>query len=44
MTLRVLGAIAELERSLIAERTVAGLREARRKGKRLGSNALARSS
>jgi DNA invertase Pin-like site-specific DNA recombinase len=36
MTFHVLGAIAELERSLIAERTVAGLREARRKGKRLG--------
>jgi len=31
-----LGAVAELERSLIAERTVAGLREARRRGKRLG--------
>jgi DNA invertase Pin-like site-specific DNA recombinase len=28
--------VAELERSLIRERTVAGLREARRKGKRLG--------
>ena len=36
MTFHVLGAIAELERSLIAERTIAGLREARRKGKRLG--------
>ena len=36
MTFHVLGAVAELERSLIAERTVAGLREARRKGKRLG--------
>jgi len=36
MTFHVLGAVAELERSLIAERTVAGLREARRRGKRLG--------
>jgi DNA invertase Pin-like site-specific DNA recombinase len=32
----ILGAVAQLERSLIAERTIAGLREARRKGKRLG--------
>jgi DNA invertase Pin-like site-specific DNA recombinase len=36
MTFHVLGAVAELERSLIAERTVAGLREARRRGRRLG--------
>ena len=33
-------AIAELERSPIAERTVAGLREARRKGERLGRPCL----
>lgn len=32
----VLGAIAELERSLIVERVKAGLRNARAKGKRLG--------
>jgi DNA invertase Pin-like site-specific DNA recombinase len=32
----VLGAVAELERSLIAERVQAGLRNARAKGKRLG--------
>ena len=32
----VLGAVAELERSLIAERARAGLRNARAKGKRLG--------
>src|ERR1700685_1593837 len=32
----VLGAVAELERSLIAERVKAGLRNARAKGKRLG--------
>jgi DNA invertase Pin-like site-specific DNA recombinase len=31
-----LGAVAELERSLIAERVRAGLRNARAKGKRLG--------
>lgn len=30
------GAVAELERSLIAERVRAGLRNARAKGKRLG--------
>jgi DNA invertase Pin-like site-specific DNA recombinase len=36
LVFHVLGAVAELERSLIAERTVAGLKEARRKGKRLG--------
>jgi DNA invertase Pin-like site-specific DNA recombinase len=32
----VLGAVAELERSLIAERVCAGLRNARAKGTRLG--------
>ncbi|MGB6624085.1 MAG: recombinase family protein, partial [Candidatus Acidiferrales bacterium] len=32
----VLGAVAELERSLIAERVRAGLRNARAKGKKLG--------
>jgi DNA invertase Pin-like site-specific DNA recombinase len=32
----VLGAVAELERSLIVERVKAGLRNARAKGKRLG--------
>ena len=32
----VLGAVAELERSLIAERVRAGLRDARVKGRRLG--------
>ncbi len=36
MTFTVLGAVAELERSLIAERVKAGLRNARAKGKRLG--------
>jgi DNA invertase Pin-like site-specific DNA recombinase len=36
MVFTVLGAIAELERSLIAERVKAGLRNARAKGKRLG--------
>jgi DNA invertase Pin-like site-specific DNA recombinase len=36
LVFHVLGAVAELERSLIRERTVAGLKEARRKGKRLG--------
>jgi DNA invertase Pin-like site-specific DNA recombinase len=36
MILIVLGAVAELERSLIAERVRAGLRNARAKGKRLG--------
>ena len=35
-TVLVLGAVAELERSLIAERVRAGLRNARAKGKRLG--------
>ena len=36
MIFTVLGAVAELERSLIAERVRAGLRNARSKGKRLG--------
>src|SRR6202795_3592064 len=36
MIFRVLGAVAELERSLIVERVRAGLRNARAKGKRLG--------
>ncbi len=36
MTFTVLGAVAELERSLISERVRAGLRNARAKGRRLG--------
>jgi DNA invertase Pin-like site-specific DNA recombinase len=36
MVFTVLGAVAELERSLIAERVRAGLRNARSKGKKLG--------
>jgi DNA invertase Pin-like site-specific DNA recombinase len=36
MVFTVLGAVAELERSLIVERVRAGLRNARTKGKRLG--------
>ncbi len=36
MVFTVLGAVAELERSLIAERVKAGLRNARAKGKKLG--------
>ena len=36
MVFTVLGAVAELERSLIAERVRAGLRNAKAKGKRLG--------
>ena len=36
MTFTVLGAVAELERSLIAERVRAGLRNARARGVRLG--------
>ena len=36
MVFNVLGAVAELERSLIAERVRAGLRNARAKGKQLG--------
>jgi DNA invertase Pin-like site-specific DNA recombinase len=36
MVFTVLGAVAELERSLIAERVRAGIRNARTKGKRIG--------
>ena len=36
MVFTVLGAVAELERSLIVERVKAGLRNARAKGKKLG--------
>ncbi len=36
MVFTVLGAVAELERSLIAERVKAGIRNARAKGKRIG--------
>ena len=36
MVFTVLGAVAELKRSLIVERVKAGLRNARAKGKRLG--------
>jgi DNA invertase Pin-like site-specific DNA recombinase len=36
MVFTVLGAVAELEHSLIVERVKAGLRNARAKGKRLG--------
>ena len=36
MVFTVLGAVAELERSLIVERVKAGLRNARSKGKKLG--------
>ena len=36
MVFTVLGAVAELERSLIVERVKAGLRNARAKGRRLG--------
>jgi DNA invertase Pin-like site-specific DNA recombinase len=36
MVFTVLGAVAELERSLIVERVKAGLRNARAKGKRIG--------
>jgi len=41
MVFTVLGAVAELERSLIVERVRAGLRNARAKGKRLGRPRLA---
>jgi DNA invertase Pin-like site-specific DNA recombinase len=41
MVFTVLGAVAELERSLIAERVRAGLRNAKAKGKRLGRPAVA---
>src|SRR5258708_18422736 len=40
MIFTVLGAVAELERSLIAERVRAGVRNARAKGKRLGRPAV----
>jgi DNA invertase Pin-like site-specific DNA recombinase len=36
MVFTVLGAVAELERSLIAERVRAGIRNARAKGKKIG--------
>jgi DNA invertase Pin-like site-specific DNA recombinase len=36
MVFTILGAVAELERSLVVERVRAGLRNARAKGKRLG--------
>src|ERR1700675_113743 len=41
MVFTVLGAVAELERSLIAERVKAGLRNARAKGKQLGRPRIA---
>src|SRR5712672_3682590 len=41
MTFTVLGAVAELERSLIIERVRAGVRNARAKGKRLGRPRIA---
>jgi len=41
MVFTVLGAVAELERSLIGERVRAGLRNARAKGKKLGRPRLA---
>ncbi len=41
MIFTVLGAVAELERSLITERARAELRNARAKGKRLGRVAAA---
>ena len=40
MVFTVLGAVAELERSLVAERVRAGLRNAKAKGKRLGRPAV----
>jgi len=40
MVFTVLGAVAELERSLIGERVKAGLRNARARGKRLGRPSL----
>ncbi|KAB0267246.1 recombinase family protein [Microvirga brassicacearum] len=39
-SLQVLGAVAQLERSLISERTKAGLRAAKARGKILGSRAM----
>jgi DNA invertase Pin-like site-specific DNA recombinase len=45
MVFTVLGAVAELERSLIGERVRAGLRQAKARGKRLGRpNAIADTS
>ena len=41
MVFTVLGAVAELERSLIVERVRAGLRNARVKGKKLGRPSIA---
>ena len=41
MVFTVLGAVAELERSLIAERVKAGLRNAKAKGKKLGGPRVA---
>src|SRR6516164_695822 len=41
MVFTVLGAVAELERSLIAERVRAGLRNARAKGRKLGRPSVA---
>lgn len=41
-TLQILGAVAELERALIRERTRAGLERARRQGRRGGNPALMR--
>jgi DNA invertase Pin-like site-specific DNA recombinase len=42
MVFTVLGAVAELEKSLIAERVRAGLRNAKAKGKLLGRPRIAR--
>ena len=41
MVFTVLGAVAELERSLIVERVRAGLRNAKAKGKKLGRPSVA---
>ena len=41
LVFHVFGAIAQFERELIRERTMAGVREARRKGKRIGRPAVA---
>jgi DNA invertase Pin-like site-specific DNA recombinase len=41
MVFTVLGAVAELERSLIVERVKAGLRNARAKGRKLGGPRIA---
>ena len=37
-SLQVLGAVAQLERALISERTKAGIRAAKSKGNRLGQS------